>query len=378
MSEETPQREGLCVYCGTARPVAKAICPECGRTWIDTKIGEDLPPLTPGAGGDSPEDRERSTAAAAAVAAAAARAADTPDEDATETDSDEVEESEFAAAGADSADTEPIGAVAASAGAGDDGERQRPWGLLIGAAIGIAAVALLFFSVLAGDDEGDTAAPPTGSTDPSTTEAPSTTEPTTTAAPTTTTVATTTTTSTTTTTVPPIEPEGDPIPVEDLTLGAFALGPFGFDAATSYLGRLVASLGQPDAMTEADVQLGLCPEEEGTAYSWDGLTAIFRIDDNTEILVGYRLDETGSDHPTQEITSRSGLELGDTIEDLDNIYLQSGIALQEIDDTPHFLLLRSSDSATLLWGPTTNLERTGVIEGIYSPESCDRGPRPDA
>lgn len=377
MSEETPQREGLCVYCGTARPVAKAICPECGRTWIDTKIGEDLPPLTPGAGGDSPEDRERSTAAAAAVAAAAARAADTPDEDAVQSD-DEVEEGESAAVGADSADTEPIGAVAASAGAGDDGERQRPWGLLIGAAIGIAAVALLFFSVLSGDDEGDTAAPPTGSTDPSTTEAPSTTEPTTTAAPTTTTtVATTTTTSTTTTTVPPIEPEGDPIPVEDLTLGAFALGPFGFNASTSYLGRLVASLGQPDAMTEADIELGLCPEDEGTAYSWDGLTAIFRIDDDTEILVGYRLDETGSDHPTQEITSRSGLELGHTIEDLDNIYLQSGIALQEIDDTPHFLLLRSSDSATLLWGPTTNLERTGVIEGIYSPESCDRGPRPD-
>jgi hypothetical protein len=131
-------------------------------------------------------------------------------------------------------------------------------------------------------------------------------------------------------------------------------------------------------MVEADVDLGLCADDEGNAYTWDGLTAIFRIEDGTEILVGYRLDDTGSDNPTQDITSRSGLELGDTIEDLDNIYLQSGIALQDVDGIPHFLLLRSSDDATLLWGPVTSLESAGVIEGIYSPQPCDGGPFPNA
>lgn len=374
VSDETPPREGLCVYCGTSRPVTKAICPECGRTWIDTKIGEDLPPLTPDAAGDSAEDLERSAAAAAALAAAAARAAGASGTDDQEPGDETLEPEPSPDAEATSAPTEAIAAASIAAG---DAEKQRPWGILIGAAIGLAAVALLFFTVLS--DDGDPVATPTTTAGPTTTDAPSTTEPTTTttSAPTTT-APTTTTTTTTTTTIPPIEPEGDPVLIEDLTLGAFALGPFGFNASTSYLGRLVASLGQPDAMVAAGVDLGLCEEDEGTAYSWDGLTAIFQIDDDIEVLVGYRLDDTGSDDPTQEITSRSGLELGDTIEDLDNIYLQSGIALQEISGKSHFLLLRSSDSATLLWGPTTSLEQSGVIEGIYSPQACDGGPRPEA
>lgn len=337
MSNETSSREGLCVYCGTARPVAKPICPQCGRTWIDTKIGEELPPLTPEVVAASSEERQ-------ALAAA-------PTEQEAETTAD-----------------------------------RRPWVLLVGALFGVAAVVALLVAFVGGDDGDD----PVAGSNPTTTEAPTTAGPTTTedattAAPTTTSTAptttapatTTSTTTTTTTTIPPIEPEGAAIPLEELTLGAFALGPFRFDTG-AYLGRLVATLGQPDTKTDAGTDFGLCPDEQGTAYTWGALTAIFRLDGDQEIFVGYRLDDTGTDHPTQQITTRSGLQLGHTIEKLDAIYLQSGLALEEIDDTPTFLLLRSSDDATLLWGPVSGLGGGDVVKGIYSPQDCDGGPVPSA
>jgi hypothetical protein len=253
---------------------------------------------------------------------------------------------------------------------------RRPWGLLVGALIAVAAIAGFF---LINRDSGDETAAPTATT--TTTSPSSTTATTTTAAATTTatTAATTTTTTTptTTTTVAPIEPEGNAVPLEDLTLGAFALGPFGFDASASYLGRLVASLGQPDAKTAAGTDLGLCADQEGSAYTWGALTAVFRVDGEREILVSYRLEDTATDHPTQAITTRSGLQLGDTLEKLDAIYLQSGVALQDVNGTPSFLLLRSTDDATLLWGPVTSTESSGTVTGIYSPNSCDGGPRPN-
>ena len=332
MSSETSIREGLCVYCGTARPVTKPICPQCGRTWIDTKIGEDLPALTPEIVAASKEEREALAAAEAAAEQASAAT-------------------------------------------------HRPRGLLVGALVGVIAIVVIFIAASGGDDGEQ---PVAGST-PTTTQAPTTEAPGTTAgdttdtttAPTTssTTSTSTTTTTTTTTTIPPIEPEGAAVPLEELTLGAFALGPFRFDTG-AYLGRLVASLGQPDTKTEADTDLGLCPDEQGTAYTWGALMAIFRLEGEEEILVGYRLDDTGTDHPTQQIATRSGLQLGDTIERLDAIYLQSGLALEEVDGTPTFLLLRSSDDATLLWGPVSGSSAADVVEGIYSPRACDSGPVP--
>lgn len=306
--------------------MAKPICPDCGRTWIDTKIGEDLPALTPEIVAASTRERQ---------AAAAVDMPPPPDE-----------------------------------------PRRRPWGILIGALLGIAIVALLFSGIFG--DEDPEAAPttnPTELTASTTTEVTTTTDPTTTTtttAPSTTTTSTTTTT--TTTTLPPIEAEGSPLPVEDLTLGAFALGPFSFNSGTPYLGRLVASLGQPDAMETAGTELGLCEGDIGVAYRWDGFSAIFRSDGDTDVLVGYRLTKTDSDHPTQSIASRSGLKVGDTVERLDAIYLQSGIAFIDIEGSPHFVLLRSSDNATLLWGPVTSSDTAGVVEGIYSPQACDRGP----
>jgi hypothetical protein len=308
--------------------VTKPICPECGRTWIDTKIGEELPALTPEVVAASAEKRQ---------AAAAVDLAPPPDD-----------------------------------------PPRRPWGLLVGALIGIGIVLAVFNFVLDGDGDDSAAAsttttPATTASTAATTTSVATTTTSTTVAPTTTT-STTTTTTTTTTTLPPIEPEGTAVPVADLDMGAFGLGPFGFNAATSYLGRLVASLGQPDSSAPAGTEMGLCDGEEGVTYTWDGFTAIFRIEGDLEVFVGYRLLQTGSDHPTQQLSSRSGLVVGDTVEQLDAIYLQSGLAFEDIDGKQHFLLLRSSDAATLLWGPVTDSSGSGIVEGIYSPRACDGGP----
>lgn len=305
--------------------MAKPICPQCGHTWIDTNIGEELPPLTP----------ETVAAANEPRAAAAPPTPDLPEQ-----------------------------------------QRRRPWAILLGAALAITVV-LIGYTIINGDN-GDTDQA-TATTAPAVTEtteatpAPTTTEATTTTAPTTTT-STTTTSTTTTTTLPPIEPEGTAIATGDLTLGAFALGPFGFNDSGEYLGRLVASLGQPTSRTEGGEDLGLCSGEAGVAYGWDGFSAIFEIDGDRELFIGYRLDDTDSDHPSQTITSRSGLALGDTISRLEAIYLQSGLAFVDIDGKTNFVLLRSSDSATLLWGPVSSGDPDGIVEGIYSPRACDGGP----
>ena len=261
-----------------------------------------------------------------------------------------------------------------------DDRPPRPWGLLVGVAAGLLVIFLLFRVALGGDGE---AAPSTSTEAGGTTTIATTTStvvPTTTTATTTSTTASSTTstapttTSTTTTTLAPIEAVGTPIPITDLTLGAFALGPFTFDTGTSYLGRLVASLGQPDGRADVGTDMGLCEGDQGVAYTWGGLTAIFRVAGGTETLVGYRLVATTSDDPTQQIATRSGLTLGNTIERLNAIYLQPGLGFIEIDGKPHFILLRSTDNATLLWGPVSSADASGVVEGIYSPRPCDHGP----
>jgi hypothetical protein len=334
VSDETPTREGLCVYCGTPRPVAKPVCPRCGRTWIDTKVGEEIPALTPEVVAASSMDRE--------------------------TTAKERSDAELAS------------------------RSRRPRGLLIGGAIAVVAMGAILVSVL-DRDEDDTAASPTvtttaaaDTTSAETTTTPATTTTPTTAATTTSSSTTTTTAAATTTTLAPIEAVGTPIPIEDLTLGAFTLGPFSLNADTAYLGRLVATLGQPDARTTVGTEYGLCTGDEGVAYTWGALTGVFRVDPDQETLVGYRLDDTGSDHPTQTIATRSGLQLGHTVAKLDAIYLQSGLALEDIGGAPHFMLLRSTDDATLLWGPVTSIDQSGTVAGIYSPQSCDGGPRPSA
>lgn len=236
--------------------------------------------------------------------------------------------------------------------------------------LGIVAAWFVMLAVISRDsgDEDPTAATDPDATTPASTAAPETTIASTTSAPTTTLAP--------TTTVPAIEPVGDPIPLPDLQLGAFALGPIDF-GATDGLGRLVASLDQPEAIAAAGVEHGLCPDETGFVAQWGPLSAIFIGSTQTNLLVGYQLGNDPA-HPASELTTLSGLQVGDTVAELESTYASLSISYEEIDGQLHFILVRQADSVTLLWGPVTSADADGTVEGIYSPRACDAGPSPSA
>jgi hypothetical protein len=173
--------------------------------------------------------------------------------------------------------------------------------------------------------------------------------------------------------VPVLEAIGDPVPISELSLGAFAIGPFDFDApAADPIGRLVATFGQPDAVAAADASWGLCPSDSGRAITWGPLAIVTRgIDD--EVLVAYRLGPFAgidTEHPAAPMATLSGLAVGDTTQQLEAIYANSTVEFTDVDGVASFRLLRSSDDRLLLWGPVVD----DVVAGIYSPRPCDQGP----
>jgi len=184
-----------------------------------------------------------------------------------------------------------------------------------------------------------------------------------------TTATTTTTTTSTTTTLPPL-PATEPIPRDSLQLGAFALGPFQFGADGSNVGgALVATLGQPDARERAGMEWGLCPADSGRVLHWGGLSAIFRSDGPAEVFVGYRY--RGGPENMRTI---SGLTVGMTPDEAQAVYPSSRITtLENPSDGRIFLLLRSTDGRTLLWGRLDNAVPATIAE-INSYRPCDRGP----
>ena len=160
-----------------------------------------------------------------------------------------------------------------------------------------------------------------------------------------------------------------------MDLGAFALGPLRFGSSGDYAaGRLVATFGQPDFRLTADESWGLCATATGRVLQWGGLSAIFRQDGDSEIFVGYRY--VGAPIEGGEgLRTISGLEPGATLDAAQARYLSSVITTGTLEDgTAIFLLLRSSDHRTLLWGPLGGADEAPTIEGIYSYRSCDRGP----
>ena len=248
----------------------------------------------------------------------------------------------------------------------------------------LAVVAITIGILASGGSPEDDLADPGNSGEPGgTTIASSTTVPIESSAPSTTVPATTEAESTTTTTTTTIattaailtlfDAIGDPVPISELSLGAFAIGPFDFDApADNPIGRLVATFGQPDDLETADESWGLCPDEAGRAITWGPLTIVTRGTDD-EILVAYRLGPfAGSDaqHPAAAMTTLSGLAVGDATRQLEAIYANSTVDFADIDGVASFRLLRSGDDRLLLWGPVVE----DTIAAIYSPRPCDQGP----
>ncbi|MGI8823657.1 MAG: hypothetical protein ACR2JP_10215 [Acidimicrobiia bacterium] len=404
-----------CIFCGSPRPREIPRCAACKRGWIDSKVAParhaaatapaaPTPPATAHTDTDTDTGTGAPAAATAptppppvpaaptaAVAAAATASSTLP--------VDPVAPAVMPTPGRSAPVSEPPphpvddgtlhldrskAATPAGGGGGNQRRNERRNQRLLVAGI-VAAIIAGWFGVLtwiSGDDPGvatatattvartvttaagtDTTAAPLvgpgttlGDPDPTATAAP---EPTTTIA--------------SSVLDGPFEEVGDPIPISQLDLGGFAIGPIDFGDADG-LGRLVAALGQPDTATAIDDgSLGLCPGEPGFSAAWGPFTALFTGDPETGTLAGYRLLGQPAGHPTAALSTLSGLSVGDTIADLEAIYAGFEIGYEEVEQVLSFILVRS-DGFTLLWGPVSSSDPDGTVLGIYSPRPCDAGP----
>lgn len=289
--------EGTCIHCGTDRPRTVFLCPRCGNPWIDARLSERAP--------ESPD-----VPLAMPMLPPPERTGISPLKTAV-------------------------------------------------IAVGVALVLVGVFSLgrRIFDSDETTAAPPT----PTTTAAPTTTPPTT--APQQTTAAPTP----TTTAAPPttvaqlaLPAPGEPVALDELTLGAFAIGPLDFeDPAEDVIATLLATFGPPEAYQDVSSGYGLCGA--GAVAIWGPLTAVF--EDGR--FVAYRLEAGLPEHQASQLETLSGAALGDDTERLGAIY--AGFDTVITDD--RYTVSGTSDGRLLLWGPVID----GVVGGIYSANPCDAG-----
>lgn len=323
-----PTTTARCLWCGGERPVAVDLCPTCEHAWIDATIEEARSGRLDGLSAGPPTW------------------------------------------------TEPPRSLV----------RSR-W-LLVALVAAVAAIygAILIVSSNGGDPPvaASTQAPsPTTAAPARTTVAP----PTTPAPTTSTTTTSTSTTTSTTTTLPPIAVVEPPYATAELTLGAFALGPIGFGSSDpDAIGRLAATFGQPTAILPAGETWGLCPGETGRVLEFGYLAVILRDTADGEELVGYRQrledGELDPDDISGALRTISGLGLLDSLGDAERLY--SGVVTAQLriqqDETlpagtPIYIVQRSSDRRTLIWGKLSgDVDRQ--ILSINSPNSCDQGPTP--
>ena len=352
----------LCVYCGTARPADQTRCPQCGRPWIDVRVG----------GITEANDRSRIPAMAGAAASATAVGVDK-----TATDSAPVAETQAIDVADDSPDdaTPPPAETktdsgdvpppfATDDGSGDGSSQRFVW--LIPALIAAAAVvvvALFAFGLLDNSEPVATPAPTTLPAPTTTVPATTTQAPTTTAAPTTT---------TTTTTIPApasIPPVGDAVSMASLTLRTAGIGPILLgEPAADTIGRLVASLGRPEEIGVAGEELGLCAGEQGRFVRWAGLTAVVSgtLEDGT--FAGYRYMDQAVPTMHLDFSTPSGLRVGDSVASLNETY--AAYQVDYVTDGGATTFRLSDADGLLLWGPLSSAEPTGRVEGIHSPDAC--------
>ncbi|MEA3503098.1 MAG: hypothetical protein U9R47_10015, partial [Actinomycetota bacterium] len=233
------------------------------------------------------------------------------------------------------------------------------------AAVAAIVVALFAFGFLDGT-AATSAAPATTLPPILTTVAPTTVPP----APTTT--VTPTTTSTTTTTIPDpstFEAVGAAVPFSALTLTANGIGPIAFgDTAPDAIGRLVASLGEPEETGVAGEEMGLCTDDDGRFIRWAGLTITVTGTFANGTFSGYRYEDEAVPTMHLDLATPSGLRIGDPISTLNQIYSSYQIDYLSSGGTDLFRL--SDADGPLLWGPVSSIEDSGRVEGIYAPTAC--------
>lgn len=368
---------GTCVYCGTERDVAVALCPSCGRGWVDERVsGLDTAAAPDDAKTAGRVLADTVTTTAGDTGSVAAVALEGEDGSGIGTTSTSV--ADMSSPGdAETQVMDPPGGDGADDGTtfGDDDPGRLAsvrWWIPVGIAVAVLVIYGVIFAVLLSRTGEDTAAPVVTTTAATTTT--STEAPTTTVAPSTTTAPTTTTSSTTTTTtLAPIPASGDPVALGDMRLGAAQLGPLAFaDPETDAAGVLVSTFGQPDTYFPIGEDYGLCPTETGRAIVWGPLTSIFRTEGDVELLVGYRLETTSTvSHAAEQLRTLSGIGLGDTIVDVNAAY--GNVARELVDGEDAFLVLSSGDGRTLVWGLLSGDDPQQVI-AISSARACDGGP----
>ena len=252
------------------------------------------------------------------------------------------------------------------------------WWIPVSIAVVVLVVYAVVFGVLLNRTGGDVAVTVVTTTAASSSTTAAAAEPaSTTVAPSTTRITSTTTatTTTTTTTLPPIPATGEAVAIGDLGLGASQLGPLQFgDATDDAAGILATTFGQPDTYFSVGEEFGLCPTERGRAILWGPLTAIFRDENATEVLVGYSVDNVAPGqgaHPASQLRTLSGIALGDTVDDIESAY--SRVTYQPVDGEDAFLVLSNADGRTLVWGLLSDDDPAEVLS-ISSPRPCDGGP----
>jgi hypothetical protein len=233
------------------------------------------------------------------------------------------------------------------------------------AAVAAVVIALFAFGVLDRTDN-TTAAPSTTIPAAPTAGVPTTVPP----APTTTVAP--TTTSTTTTTIPEtssFDAVGAAIPASSLTLTANGIGPIDFeDNASDAVGRLVASLGEPEETGVAGEKMGLCASDDGRFVRWAGLTVVISGTFADGTFSGYRYEDVAVPTMHLDLATPSGLRVGDPISTLSQIYASYQIDYLSSAGTSVFRL--SDADGLLLWGPVSSTEDSGRVDGIYAPDVC--------
>lgn len=180
--------------------------------------------------------------------------------------------------------------------------------------------------------------------------------------------------------LPAFTASGEPVAISDLTLAVDGMGPIKLGtSAPRSVGRLVASLGEPEEDSGAVVSTGAfgsCEGDTERIVRWGPLVVVVIVDeDRTQTLGGYRLSLTygGFSAATAEMETLSGLKLGDSVAQLQRTYEGFEIELKSHPELENIFELRSGNTGNLLlWGPISSPDDSGFIRGIFSPDACGR------
>ncbi len=175
----------------------------------------------------------------------------------------------------------------------------------------------------------------------------------------------------------PYVASGEPVAIADLLLAVDGVGPvkFGEPAATS-VGRLIASLGEPDSDSgpqQSVGEWGVCDGDTERVVQWGPFAAIVVVDpDGAETFAAYRLDFSlgGFSSDAADLETLSGLRAGASLRQLEQIYADFDVRTVEDPDIGTIWELNSTNTGNLLlWGPLT---ADDTVRGIYSPDACGR------